>query len=237
MLKSSLFILLLVMHFASAAQAAFINDKETFSGNIKDLSTWEEFIPNADSSITQNNGLTVISGADYTTQFSKVGIGESVRVTATDGPNSLLNIFLTTNSGGTTTFTDFDSSYIEISQAYFFDEGRSEFSALQGGLGTASGLVMGSIIEPVGIAHGLQITRLSSNLAEFTVFNIQGSSLFHTQLGINNIPDDLYISLSAGNAVFHDVSVVPEPSILAMLIIGLLVLTFLFRHRKFDKIT
>lgn len=235
MLKSSLFVLLLVVHFASAAQAAFIQDRETFSGNIKDLSTWEEFIPNADSSITQNDGLTIISGADYTTQFLKVGIGESVRVTATDGPNSSLDIFLTTNSGGTTTFTDFDSSYIVISQTYFFDEGRSEFYAMQGGLGGASGLVMGSIIEPIGIAHGLQITRLSSNLAEFTVFNIQGSSLFHTQLGLNNIPDDLYISLSAGNAVFHDVSVVPEPSMLAMLIIGLLVLTSINRHKKFVK--
>jgi len=139
---------------------------------------------------------------------------------------------LTTNSGGTTTFTTFDSSYITISQTYFFDDGRSEFSAMQGGLGVASGLVMGSIIEPVGIAHDLEITRLSSNLAEFTVFNIQGSSLFQTQLSLNNIPDDLYISLSAGNAVFHDVSVVPEPSILAMLIIGLLALTFINRHTK-----
>lgn len=236
MFRSILCALMLVLYFASVAQAGFVENRETFNGNIKDLSTWEEFIPNESSSITQNDGLTVTGAADYTTHFLTIGVGESVQVTATDGPNSLLNLFLTTNSEGTTTYTDFDSRYIMISQTFYYSEGRSEFVALQGGSGGASGLVMGSIIEPVGIAHGLQITRVNSNLAEFAVLDANGFPVLHTQLTLSGIPDDLFISLSAGNGVFHDVSVIPEPSRFAMLVFGVLLLAFLTRQRKLDKL-
>lgn len=208
--------------YQSHAKAAFINGRELFQGSVKDLSTWEEF---QSQRITQSDGLMIVSAGDYTTRMVTVGVGQRVRVTEQVlVPNSSVTIYLTSNSRGDTSFTSQDSKYLYLSEIWFEDRGETEFSALVGGNGHATGRRIGTSLDASGKVHILEIAREAPNRAQFSVYDEYSQLLHSDRLTFSDIPHDLFISLTAGNGLFHSVEIIPEPAPVHLAVISTVML-------------
>ena len=226
-------------------RGAFLDGVEPFDGTVKDTVTWEEYVqpplagttgPNAE--IVQDDALTIVGYseeymgyADYTTTSVQVGVGQAATVEVTinevDSPSILNALFyLTTNTGGTDCRSLYDSHYLGIN-----------FGALGGRLSSVYGygdsqshgyssLSQFATID-VGTTYTYRIDRLTSDLARYSVLSDEGDELGSVTKDFSSlgVPDDLYLSLGAGGAsvTFDNVTVIPEPATVGLLMVGSLV--------------
>jgi len=227
-------VFLFVSLTAHSALAAFVNNVETFDGNVKDTDTWEEYIPYG-GKVTWDNQLILeatppFSSADYTTKQVTVGIGEGVRVELVSYPSwyRTENYFcLTSNSEKTFNGTVFDSHVIALE--YFPNWTDNDFFGWVGGSGEFHGTNFGGHITPPSPGNPLilEIMRVSEGLARFSVY-------YRDMIPIGSVirvlppdmPDNLYISLYArtqhlgGSIVYDNVTIIPEPTTLLLLGLG-----------------
>jgi hypothetical protein len=207
----------------ASARANFVNQVDNFSGTTLDASTWAGA---PEASFSQNNALSFVStfgSASYTTIHQTVAWGQSVtmmlELTSADAGFSL---FLTDGSvigsfsGFSSAFWSFDLETDTTSAGDRIVSGTGS----NGSWGdTANGLFA---FKPViNHEYGLRIDPLSTNSAQFTLLDSDGSTVLesHTYTtsfssAIRNVPDFMHISLTGGDGTATVFSVtIPEPSV------------------------
>jgi hypothetical protein len=230
-------VLIVLLLPAATSHAAFIGEKDSFTGTALDLQTWEAYKAYQRESIAQNDGLTLDGpppggGAiDYTTRAVSVGIGQGVRAGVqllrmgnSGGIPSYFGLYLTDNSRGSTWATPFDSRYIG-----FF--ASSDLVVGQWGSDAAGG--MGAVrysTSFLGVPQFWQIDRLSRTNTRYSIYNAAGLLLWEDSYSIDwsgwtapkDYPDRMFISLWAMGDLtvrFTDVTLlgVPEPTAIGFL--------------------
>jgi hypothetical protein len=218
---------------AAVASAGFHSGVDTFDGKTLDTQTWEPFVSTGaltHGTISQDDALFLDapdSGTevDYTTRQVRIPIGGTARVDVTylgDG-GGRLGMYLTNNSGGTSTLTALDSHWLSLTR-----EDNGSLVASSGGNGGGPGrplIVPGTrntlTKQPAGEQFTFEINRLSATKADFNAYGPD----HHTALGTwkltfeEPVTDDLAVSLFAHGARgrFDNVGItaVPLPPALA----------------------
>lgn len=241
MRKTNLFILISMLLFMGCQNlfGAFINGVEGFDGTVKDMSTWEEYLPYG-GAIYQDDklicDLSLTRRLEYTTKTVTVGVGDIVRVELLEHPqgNAESTMFLTTNSEGTNKSTSFDSHYLFIEYVHWPSSDEYWFVGGSGVSGASIGQIFGivSTLPSTDNPYILEIERTTSNSAVFRAYDSDMTligSLTRTSFIFPGVPDDLYISLSAwgkngGFSIFDNVTIIPEPGMILLLGLGGLLL-------------
>jgi hypothetical protein len=233
------------------AQAAFVNNVETFNGTTFDLNTWEVYssagsFPSLPPSLSQNDQLNLYtataplgaSAASYTTIVPKVGIGQGVKADVTihsPGSNDvtdLVELMLTSDSAGPSTNRGLDDHYVAVGYHTFGSDGFVD--AFEGGSGSGVGYSILDSVLVIDHTYTFQITRDSSSNATLSLYD------GNTQLGqpytytdLSGFPNGMHISLYSQytDVSFDNVQITPEPASLGVVAVGT-VLCLLRRRRS-----
>ena len=205
------FVLLLTCICISVSSAhADIVSVENFDGTSWNTDIWEAF---RSQYISQDDALSFAAsanGGDLTTRTQTVGVGESVRALVSVETGSA-SLFLTNDSGGLTDPTSWDTAFLEVALSSSNDSVRGGF----GGTGRTTDVIFAEGIDLIGTNYILEIARVSSEEVNMSAYAEDGTFIDSTELWVNGIPDDLFISLgSTGRATFDQVQVltIPEPA-------------------------
>ncbi len=228
-----IFITVLIFLLMINCFGEFLNGVETFDGTVKDTSAWEEFY--FGGSIRQDDAIIfeLQSGTmDYTTKNVTCDIGEIVRVELITMPeNAEAGLWLTTNSDGTTSYTQQDSNFVGIELKYsaFYEDFSCYVHAGGDGQFWGAPLVEHSYIPTELEPLVFQIERLTESLTVFSVFDPKMELIDETTCLTGHVPGDLYISLSTwapskGVTIFDNVTVIPEPMTITLLGFGLILM-------------
>lgn len=222
----------------SLASAAFVNGVDSFDGPIRDINTWELFENHPNQVFSQDNAVRIDSydysprfnaNGDYTTITITIGVGESVRaeVTSMEGADEYghFGLMLTDDARGFSGTIFSDNAMLMLQGT-----GNGGGNVIRAGYNNGSNgshYVLETVspnIHPIGTTYVYQIERLSSTSARFSVFADDGVSPIGTPLVMNftNVPDDLYIAVAtaSADAIFDNVTIVPEPVSCVLLAIG-----------------
>lgn len=225
----------------SAAQAEFVYSSgqytESFTGTVKDTTTWEEYTSNSNFNISQNE-LLQFNGVgddgvkgDYTTKTFAIGVGGwfSVEVLVNERQTISFAIDLTNNSGGASA-RSLDDSYLY--GMYGSGYGACLVQAHKNENGGEYGSSLG-FSHYVGEKYRYVVMRTSETAGRVEVWDMNDQLKGAQDLTLTGFGDDLYISLygnGRGGVQFDNiVAVVPEPTTLALLAAGGLAL---LRRRK-----
>jgi len=225
------------------AEGAFISGVETFNGQVLDTSTWQVRYNN----VVQNDALT-IPGSEVVTADSLVPVGGGVRVdvVVSQIPGVINNypgavsMHLTTASAGTGTGAWNDSFAAELNLSLWAgDRHPGTVGALIDHPGGGSGMNIGYVADSdgaIGRKYTFEIDRPTSQQYRFSVLDSSGNSMGNGLLSAASFPGALHIDLHTDGgttATFDNVTIIPEPSTLALLLtatVGLL--AYAWRRRR-----
>jgi len=210
------------------AEAAFVNGVETFDGQVLDTSTWQV---RYNSVVVQNDALTIPSG-EVVTADSLVPVGRGVRVdvVVSQIPGVINNypgavsMHLTTASAGTGTGAWNDSFAAELNLSLWAgDTHPGTVGALIDHPGGGSGMNIGYVADSdgaIGRKFTFEIDRPTSQQYRFSVLDSSGNFTGNGLLSAASFPGALRIDLHTDGgttATFDNVTIVPEPSTIALL--------------------
>lgn len=209
-------------------QAEFVGGVETFTGTVKDTSTWHEILLNpGPTQITQDDALFMTNSTEYCTNTLTVGVGQtvSVEVPMMTGMGSYAGIGLSLSEHNQS--TAFNACDVLRMSCVYNSSPNYNWSViaqheLESG-GTLNGF-FGTVLTPGG-SNGkltLEVERVSLNEATYRAYQ-EGGFSGSRSLTLSGVNDQLYIRLeSTGTLVstFDNVTIVPEPCSLSLLALG-----------------
>lgn len=227
-LFSAFAIALALLVGAPAAHAAFINGVEQFSGTTLDLTTWEPYNPDV---ISQNNELIMDNQslfiAEYVTRDVTIPAGGSVRAEVTlddffyNGGSvyAYAALLLIDNVTGDSDwhFNDNQFASVELYVATASGPGVSSDSHV-------SGQGFHQFEEPIlGNTYVLELERLNASDVRFAAYQLDGTPIAEITRTID-LPEDAYIAIATNGTARFDNVIIPEPTSLALLGLGGLVM-------------
>jgi hypothetical protein len=221
----------LIVTCASAAHGGFVNGVETFDGTVPDTATW---VASTNANIAQNDALSLHLRGTYTAHNFTLGVGQGVRARMamrpwTGGFEQSFLLLSTRSAGMDSTALFNDSRYVGFQAEWDESFNRTIFRGTDGTTGTHSAAYINQLAgNHTGEWFSVEVNRVSQSVFQFSIWDAVGSPIGSLTRGVTTpisggtshgpVPAQLYLTLNSF-ATWDDVTILPEPSAAATLLL------------------